>query len=477
MMQVSIRKFEEHDIPNKIKWVNDPENNRFLHYDLPLEYDKTVSWFAKNKDSKERFDAVICVDDVPVGLIGLLSISEDTKDAEYYILIGDRTYLGKGIALKASKLLLSYAFSTLMLRRVYLFVEVGNSSAIHLYERLGFVKDALLKNDLVYCGRSVDRYKYFITKDRFYSTIDTPIHYMGDINGNEIFVKREDFIPFSFGGNKARKARLFFEIIDNGCYDSVVTYGSSSSNHCRVVANMAAKRNMPCYIISPIESAEKTHNSVLMKLLGAQIVFCSLDKVSETIDNQLSALMLAGKKPYFIQGGGHGNIGTQAYVDCYDEIVRYEKDNDLNFRYVFHASGTGTTQAGLVCGAILHRDEEIKRIVGISIARKNPRGRNVVLDSIKCYLSEHQFDYSDEIVDKSTVFIDNYVDGGYGNASDELKNNILNLFVQYGIPFDSTYTGKAFCGMLSFLKDRGIVGEKVLFIHTGGTPLFFDNLI
>ena len=35
-MNVTIRKFEEKDIANKIKWINDERNNRFLHYDLPL---------------------------------------------------------------------------------------------------------------------------------------------------------------------------------------------------------------------------------------------------------------------------------------------------------------------------------------------------------------------------------------------------------------------------------------------------------
>ena len=67
---------------------------------------------------------------------------------------------------------------------------------------------------------------------------------------NNIYVKRDDLIPYSFGGNKARKGFLFFEEIDKGEFDCVVTYGSSHSNHCRVISNMAAARNMPCYLIA-----------------------------------------------------------------------------------------------------------------------------------------------------------------------------------------------------------------------------------
>ena len=39
---------------------------------------------------------------------------------------------------------------------------------------------------------------------------------------NNIYIKRDDLFPFSFGGNKARKAVNFFKEIDNGDFDTVV---------------------------------------------------------------------------------------------------------------------------------------------------------------------------------------------------------------------------------------------------------------
>ena len=47
----------------------------------------------------------------------------------------------------------------------------------------------------------------------------TPIYKIGSIQQNEIYVKRDDLIPCSFGGNKVRKAKLFFEEIDSGNYE------------------------------------------------------------------------------------------------------------------------------------------------------------------------------------------------------------------------------------------------------------------
>ena len=276
---------------------------------------------------------------------------------------------------------------------------------------------------------------------------DTIIQNLGNYCSNSLYIKREDLIPYSFGGNKARKAFLFFDEMDKGNCDCVVTYGSSHSNHCRIIANMALKRKMDCYIISPLEVSDKTFNSVFMELFGAKITCVPVDQVHDTIENTISMLKEKGYNPYFIPGGGHGNIGTQAYVDCFDEIVKFTKKSNVKFDYVFFASGTGTTHAGLVCGKILS-DYECK-IVGISIARKNPRGKNIVTDSVNDYLASvnvKKHDCNNEI-----LFIDEYVGLGYGKDDVAVIEVIKEVMSIYGIPLDSTYTGKAFYGMKDFL--------------------------
>lgn len=473
-MNVSIRKFEKRDIPNKVKWINDPANNAFLHYDLPLEIGKTEAWFEKNKDRTDRYDAVIEVDGTPVGLIGLLSVDNINKKAEYYVALGEREYLGTGVAGRALSMMIEYAFTEMGLNRIYFYTEVDNVAAAKSCERMGFRREGLLKNDLFSKGRFVDRYVYGITKKDFYHRQDTSVQRVGLVNGNALYVKREDLIPFSFGGNKARKAELFFEEIDRGGFDCIVTYGSGSSNHCRVVANMAAARGLSCYIISPEEASERTYNSAMMELFGAEITVCPVQSVSATIDGKLAALKAEGRNPYFIAGGGHGNIGTQAYVDCYGEIRRFEKENNIHFDYIFHASGTGTTQAGLVCGQLIERDT--RRIVGISIARRAPRGRDVVLQSVRDYLEAYRVRVSEEEIQSATVFVDDYIGGGYGARSEAVDRVIRETMIKYGLPLDPTYTGKAFAGMLDYVGRKTIQGKKILFIHTGGTPLFFDGI-
>lgn len=119
---------------------------------------------------------------------------------------------------------------------------------------------------------------------RIQAITDTPTIYLGREFDNYLYMKREDMIPYSFGGNKARKGFLFFREIEKENYDCVVTYGSSHSNHCRIIANLAAERNLPCFIIGPQEVSDETYNSKLMKLLKAEIITVPVDSVHDAIE-------------------------------------------------------------------------------------------------------------------------------------------------------------------------------------------------
>lgn len=473
-MRVSIRKLEERDLRKKVEWVNNPANNRYLHYDLPLDYEKTVEWFHRIENDCGRYDAVIEVDGVPIGLIGLLDIDGKVQKAEYYVMLGEPGYGHRGIASAATEKLLEYAFGELRLNKVYLYTETENVRAQRMFERAGFVREGYLENDAVRDGQSIDRYVYGMTRRRYYSQGATMIQLLGEYCGNRLYVKREDLIPYSFGGNKARKCRYFFDEIDAGNYDYVVSYGSSSSNHCRVVANMAAQRGMRCTIVSPSTDGDTSYNEMLVAQFGAQVIHVPVEKVSETIEHVMQSLREDGFKPYFIPGGGHGDLGTRSYIDCYEEIRAFEQECGRHFSKIFLASGTGTTQAGLVCGKLLNGDE--RSIVGISIARMNPRGRNIVINSVQSYLGHINVDAPDELVQGAVCFVDDYVAGGYGAENEDVRRTIDCAMKRWGLPLDETYTGKAFTGMSTYLAANSVQGEDVLFIHTGGTPLFFDYL-
>lgn len=61
--------------------------------------------------------------------------------------------------------------------------------------------------------------------------METPIQKLiwdGD-DGNEVYMKRDDLLPFSIGGNKVRISEAFYEDMRaKGC-DSMIIYGSRHS--------------------------------------------------------------------------------------------------------------------------------------------------------------------------------------------------------------------------------------------------------
>lgn len=166
-MLVTIRKFTREDIPKKVEWINNPENNQFLHYDIPIEIGKTEKWYDSIQGRTDRYDAVIEADGIPCGTIGFLSIDQKNKKAEYYIAMGEPNLKGKGISTKASKLILKYGFNELKLNRIYLFTEVENVPAQKLFEKVGFVKEGCIRSDISSHGRFVDRFVYGIICDEY----------------------------------------------------------------------------------------------------------------------------------------------------------------------------------------------------------------------------------------------------------------------------------------------------------------------
>lgn len=163
---IFLSNFTLKDIPNKISWINDSENNSYLHYDIPLSEKKTIEWF-NNKDDSRRMDLVINYDGVAVGIIGLLNIDEINRKAEFYITLGDKSYKRKGISFLASMMILKHAFNELDLNKVYLNVDAENIPAISLYKKIGFIQEGYFKEEIFFKGRLVDRIRFAIFKTDF----------------------------------------------------------------------------------------------------------------------------------------------------------------------------------------------------------------------------------------------------------------------------------------------------------------------
>lgn len=314
--------------------------------------------------------------------------------------------------------------------------------------------------------------------------MDIMIHRLKSENndGNHIYVQREDLLPFSMGGNKVRIAEAFFQDMKKKGCDTMIMYGSRHSNLCRVLSNLCYSNGVESYMIcshSGETDYKKTFNTYMVDWCGVQIVHCEVSKIAETVEKLINELKDSGKKPYYIYGDkfGKGNEGTaaSAYAKVYPEIISYEKQQGWEFDYIFCPCGTGATHSGLVCGHLLSGDA--KKIYGLMISsRETARAYQVAEDGIRSYFKDNDEMLPDNFLEEIALI--NYTDrlGGYGIYHEEVKQCIRKQYQINGIPLDPVYTGKAFLSMQMFIKEKEIKNSRILFLHTGGTPLFYDYL-
>lgn len=140
-MQVTIRPLEEKDAYTSVKWRNDPDVFKYTGniYKEEIKLENELEWIGKviaNNGSGKDYRCAILVDGEYVGNIYLTDI--DGISAHYHIFIGNKDYWGKGVAKKASEIILRYAIHELGLNYVYLRVRKVNVNAYSLYKKLGF---------------------------------------------------------------------------------------------------------------------------------------------------------------------------------------------------------------------------------------------------------------------------------------------------------------------------------------------------
>lgn len=142
--------FAERHLKISRAWMNDRELCRlFNRVYKPLTVETQKKWYQKVKKDKTQVIFAIEVDGVYVGNIGFKNIDKLNKKAEYYIIIGDRNYWGKGIGTSATEKILQYARKHLKLHKVYLYVDQSNMAAQRLYQKTGFQEEGILKDELL----------------------------------------------------------------------------------------------------------------------------------------------------------------------------------------------------------------------------------------------------------------------------------------------------------------------------------------
>lgn len=149
-MKVYLRALEPEDYKISYKWRNDINVNRLLGGNVFFVSQEREKKWVENAiyDDKNNIRLAICLleNNKYIGNVNMTSIDWNNRNAELSIFIGEKDEWGKGYAKDACIQIMEHGFKQLGLIRIHLTVLHENQKAISLYEKLGFVKEGLLRN-------------------------------------------------------------------------------------------------------------------------------------------------------------------------------------------------------------------------------------------------------------------------------------------------------------------------------------------
>lgn len=316
--------------------------------------------------------------------------------------------------------------------------------------------------------------------------LPTPLDEMpalaAELGGPRLFVKREDQTGLALGGNKARKLDFILADARARGSDRVITWAGVQSNWARMTAAGARRLGMEATLVlqrregQPVAPADG--NLLLDRLLGAEVRLLEPDDDREAeVERVAAAVREAGGNPYVVAVGGSRTghsmtapLGAVAYANGFRELLGQARERGIAMTHVVHASGSGSTQAGLVVGAKALAPEV--RVIGISTGGAKEASERNVLGIAQETASA--MDLGIEIVPGDVTVLDDYVGEGYGIVNEKIVAAIARVARTEGILLDPVYTGKAMTGLVH-LVESGVLGpeDTVVFVHTGGTPALF----
>jgi len=105
-------------------------------------------------------------DEITIGIISLTEYNPYHKTAEIGMLIGDKNFLGKGVATEVTKALIEYVFTNLDLDIEIITAEAeeANIPMKRVFEKSGFVQDGLFEKARVKKGKRVSVLYFSISK-------------------------------------------------------------------------------------------------------------------------------------------------------------------------------------------------------------------------------------------------------------------------------------------------------------------------
>lgn len=155
---IYLRPMTREDTDLIVAWRNSEEVRRNFIYQELFTREGHENWIRNMVETGKVIQMIICDvdDDTPLGSVYIRDIDRRHQKAEYGIFIGEESARGRGVGTAAARLMLEYCFREEKLHRIYLRAFASNERAIRSYEKAGFVREGLLREDVCIDGQYRD---------------------------------------------------------------------------------------------------------------------------------------------------------------------------------------------------------------------------------------------------------------------------------------------------------------------------------
>lgn len=167
--KVYLRPIENEDLDLFYKHLWNEEMRRLTGTQAVFSRAGVQKWFENNSLDSNRIDLVICLQESGemIGDIAMLDIDHHNRNAVVRIAIFEENFCGNGYGTEAMHLLLKHGFEIENLHRIGLDVFSYNSRAIKTYEKLGFKREGVIRDELFLNGEYHDSILMGILEDEF----------------------------------------------------------------------------------------------------------------------------------------------------------------------------------------------------------------------------------------------------------------------------------------------------------------------
>ncbi len=168
--RVVLRGFREDDLDDFYVVHSDPAVMRYWSFPAWTDISQATDYFASARSGRDPerllcWAATLADTDRLIGGVTLFAINHAQQRAEIGYVLGS-AHWGLGYAQEALSLVLDFAFDTLGLRRIEADIDPRNASSRNLAERLGFVREGLLRERWKIAGEVCDTAMYgLLAKD------------------------------------------------------------------------------------------------------------------------------------------------------------------------------------------------------------------------------------------------------------------------------------------------------------------------